>query len=79
MKLSEYIAGLQKFLDENGDMDAYYAADDEGNAYQQVAYAGSKLFRYKRSSTHRPDLMSEEDIEEFDYIPEECIPVCVVN
>jgi hypothetical protein len=79
MLLSKYIEGLQKFLEENGDMDAYYASDDEGNSYQQVNYAGSKLFRYKDASEYRPDLLSEEDIEEYDYVPDHCTPVCVVN
>ena len=69
MKLSEYIEGLQEFLDENGDMDVYYSRDDEGNGYQAVGYTGTKFFRYKGSSKYSPDLLQEEDIEEFDYIP----------
>lgn len=79
MKLSKYIASLQKFLKENGDLDCYYAIDDEGNGYQQVNWAGTKMLRYKHSQSYRPDLLQTSDIEEYDYDPNDCIPVCVIN
>lgn len=79
MFLSEYIEGLQKFLAENGDMEAYYSADDEGNSYQEVGFCGSKMFvRSDEINTHRPDLYCEEDAMAV-YEEEAFTPVCVVN
>lgn len=83
MKLSQYIAGLQKFLEENGDVDAYYAADDEGNAYQSVSYTGSLFYLTEYDKERwRPDLVSGSDTEHVSELQEdgvELIPVCVVN
>lgn len=61
MKLSDYIAGLQKFLEKHGDLECYYARDDEGNGYQQVAYSGTLYHRLKQDDTHRPELIGDED------------------
>ena len=83
MKLSEYIAGLQKFLDENGDMDAYYAADDEGNAYQGCGYAASLYHLTEHAKDEwRPDLIGDDDPEYLQELKDEgtkLIQVCVVN
>lgn len=83
MKLSEYIAGLQAFLQENGDMDAYYAADDEGNAYQGVGCMGSLFYlpEHEKESWH-PELVGGDDKEYIAELKEDGIkftPVCVVN
>ena len=83
MKLSEYIAGLQAFLQENGDMDAYYAADDEGNAYQDVGFMGSLFYlpEHEKESRH-PELVGGYDKEYIAELKEdeiELTPVCVVN
>jgi len=83
MKLSEYIAGLQAFLQENGDMDAYYAADDEGNSYQSVSCMGSLFYlpEYEKESWH-PELVGGDDEEYIAELKEdeiELTPVCVVN
>ena len=32
MKVSEMIENLQNFMNENGDLDCWYAKDDEGNS-----------------------------------------------
>lgn len=69
MKLSEYIDELKKFFDEHGDMDTYYASDDEGNNYQRVCFAGSLFYRREGDR----ELCGEEDKDE------ESIPVCVIN
>jgi hypothetical protein len=36
LKLSEVIKGLQDVLDEEGDLECFYAIDDEGNAFNPV-------------------------------------------
>ena len=83
MKLSDYIAELQRFLDENGDMEAYYAVDDEGNAYQKVGYAGSLYYLQEADKdTWRPDLIGGDDEEYISELKEDgdkLIKVCVVN
>lgn len=84
MKLSEYIEGLKKFPEENGDMDAYYSRDDEGNGYQEVYWSGTKMYLEKESDNpHRPDLYCEDDLDyildEYEIGSEDLISVCVVN
>ncbi len=41
MKLSEYIEGCQKILEEYGDLDVIYAIDDEGNDFNLVHHTPS--------------------------------------
>lgn len=83
MLLSEYIAGLQEFIDKNGDMEAYYSSDDEGNSYQEVGWAGSLFYLPEHEQNrHRPSLISSDDTERIEEIREdgeELTPVCVVN
>jgi hypothetical protein len=78
MILSEYIAGLQKILDEHGDLPCYYSSDEEGNSYKQLGYDGTVFYT--------PDLeyyldtvysSKEEFIEDYDEVNP--IPICVVN
>jgi hypothetical protein len=76
MKLSEYINSLQEFLNDNGDLDCFYACDDEGNGYQQVNYAGN-LYYTMEPEAYRPEMYSDEDKEE--YPDDEFTAVCVVN
>ena len=78
MKLSKYIAGLQKIFDINGDLDCYYAIDDEGNGYQQVNYDGSLYFVSACDiNSYRPELYCEEDVADGEI--KNPIKVCVVN
>ena len=44
MKVSEMIKNLQEFMNENGDIDCYYAVDDEGNGYNKVYYAPTLMY-----------------------------------
>ena len=78
MKISEMIKNLQKFMEKYGDLDCWYATDDEGNEYHEVYYDLS--FRYVNEDG---DMYSEEDIEEYleDYelTKEDVTPVCIVN
>lgn len=84
MKLSEYIQNLQNFMEEHGDMDCYYAIDDEGNGYQSVNYAGSLFLSVGEPEGWRPDLYgaAERDYlieEEYVDDPSQLVEVCVVN
>ena len=81
MKLSKYIADLQEFLKENGDMECVYAKDDEGNGYQKVGWSGSLYYTnqldqyYIETMYNIEDVQSEVDEEDVD----EFVQVCVVN
>jgi len=83
MKLSEYIKGLQKFLKENGDMECYYAKDDEGNAYQEVHYTGSKfIITDSQKDEYYPDLIDTNDTERVEDLKRDSDDfsfVCVIN
>lgn len=75
MKISEMITNLQEFMKEHGDLECYYAADDEGNAYHPVYYSPSCYYVGKYG-----DIYQEEDIldEDPEYI-EDLKSVCIVN
>ena len=78
MKLSEYIKGLQEVLNDSGDLECYYARDDEGNGYQQVGFNGCVYYHLGYQLEHRVDSFYDtEDMEE--YSDDTFIPVCVVN
>ena len=84
MNLSNYIAGLQKILDQCGDLPCYYSRDDEGNGYQKVEYDGS-LYYVTELDSRLDDVYSKQ--EEYNDCVEEgyadegltLIPICVVN
>jgi len=67
MKLSKYIAGLQRVMNSHGDLDCYYATDDEGNGYKHVFYTGSIFFVHKyEANSYNPELCQEEEIKNQD-------------
>ena len=75
MKISEMIKNLQEFIEEHGDIDCYYAVDDEGNAYQKVYYDPSLYYVNSYG-----DVFTQEDWYEADeYDRKDLTPVCVVN
>ena len=78
MKISEMIKNLQEFMAEHGDLDCWYATDDEGNAYHEVYFSPS--FRYVNKDS---EMYSEADIEEYleDYelTKADVTPVCIIN
>lgn len=75
MKISEMIANLEEFKEKYGDLDCWYATDDEGNEYHEVYFDPS--FRYVDSEgTVYTD---EEDLEECEVYMEDVTPICIVN
>lgn len=74
MKVSEMIKNLQKFMAENGDIECYYAVDDEGNAYQEVRYTPSKYY-----VSEDGEVMQFEDLEYYELHIEDVEPICIVN
>lgn len=75
MKISEMIKNLQEVMIEHGDIDCWYARDDEGNGYQEVYYDPS--FRYV--DEYGVVYHDEEDLEACEVCVEDVKPICVVN
>ena len=75
MKISEMIKNLYAFMDEHGDVDCWYAADDEGNNFTPIYFKPSLLYKNEYDATFDiEDVMYEEP----EYI-EELTKICVVN
>ena len=75
MKISEMIKNLQEFMAEHGDLDCWYAEDDEGNGYQKVYYSPSLYY-----ANEYGDIYTQEDWDEADEDDrEDLTPICVVN
>ena len=74
MKISEMIKGLQEFMKDHGDLECWYAVDDEGNGYQEVRYTPSKYY-----VSEDGDVMQVEDLEYYELHMEDVKPICIVN
>lgn len=75
MKISEMIKNLQEFMKEHGDIDCWYARDDEGNGYQKVYYKPTLMY-----IDEYDDVFSENYYDEVDEDDRENLtPVCIVN
>ena len=75
MKVSEMIKNLQEFMNENGDLECWYARDDEGNGYQKVYYDPSLYYIDSDNEVYG----NAEDIEDYDLTMEDVTPICIVN
>ena len=75
MKVSKMIKNLKEFMEEHGDLDCWYAVDDEGNGYSEVYFTPS--FRYVDSDGEM--YQDKEDLEECEVDIEDVTPVCIVN
>ena len=73
MRLTEYIAQLQRIKDEYGDLELIYAKDDEGNGYNKVNYLPTRVY-YNESDR---EIINDYNITE--YNESEYITVCCVN
>lgn len=74
MKISEMIKNLQEFMAKHGDIECYYAVDDEGNAYHPVYFKPSKYY-----SNEEYGVMQEEDLEYYELHMCDVEPICIVN
>ena len=75
MKISEMIKNLQEFMAEHGDLECWYAVDDEGNAYREVYYEPSLYYVNEDGEVY-------QEIDDFD-LDEVCIDelrhICIIN
>lgn len=74
MKISKMIKGLEEFMAEHGDLECWYATDDEGNAYRPVYYTPSKYY-----VNEDYEVCKLEDIEYYEEDVEDYKPICIVN
>lgn len=75
MKISEMIKNLHDFMEECGDLECWYASDDEGNEYHKVSYEPSLLC----VTTYDGDVMTLEDAGWIGLDSEDYNKICVVN
>lgn len=74
MKISEMIENLEKFKKEHGDLECWYAVDDEGNEYHPVYFKPSKYYYDEDYGT-----LQDEDLEYYELDIEDVEPICIVN
>ena len=75
MTISEMIKNLEAVMLANGDLECYYAVDDEGNAYHPIHWEPSVYYVNKYG-----DVFQDEDLE--DEEPEDIAElqhICIVN
>ena len=81
MKVSEMIKNLQEFMAENGDIDCYYAVDDEGNDYKEVYYSPTLMYVDEDGAAYSIEPIKED--RENGYLTDEEFAkfkkVCIVN
>ena len=75
MKISEMIKNLQAFAFEHGDVDCYYAVDDEGNGYKAVYYKPSLMYIDEDKGVFGQEDYDDTDEED----REDLMPICIVN
>lgn len=75
MKISEMIENLEAVMLENGDLEVWYAVDDEGNSYHPIYFEPSVYY-----ANQYGDVFQDEDLEDED--PEDIAElkrICIVN
>lgn len=75
MKISEMIKNLEAVMLAHGDIECYYAVDDEGNAYRPVYFEPSVYWINQYDEVFQDEDLEgepEEDIAELEQI-------CIVN
>lgn len=75
MRVSDMIKNLQDFMDEHGDLECWYAKDDEGNEYQEVHFGPSKFYVDDEETVYT----SIDDVNECNLDITDVRPICIVN
>ena len=75
MKISEMIEKLQEIKNWHGDLECWYAVDDEGNEYKKVYYSPSAYY-----TNGYGDVLQKEDYDEVDEEDrKDLTPICIIN
>lgn len=75
MNISEMIKNLQEFMEEHGDLECWYAEDDEGNGYKEIYYDPSLYYVTEDKEVYS----TLEDVEYCDLTVDDVRPICIVN
>jgi hypothetical protein len=75
MKISEMIEKLQELKDWHGDVECWYAVDDEGNGYSKIHYSPSIYYVNEYGDVMQSGDLVDEDSEDI----EDLTPICIVN
>ena len=75
MKVSEMIKNLQEFMDENGDLDCWFAENNEGSDYHEVYYSPCLYYTNKKGEV----IVSFQDIDFDNEYINDMKQICVVN
>ena len=75
MKISEMIKNLEEFKAEYGDLDCWYATDDEGNGYQEIHYDPTLMYVDEYDDVFGQNYYDEADEDD----REDLTPICIVN
>lgn len=74
MKISDMIENLKEFKAEHGDLEVWYAVDDEGNAYLPIHFSPSLYYTNGDGDVYQ----NLEDFDPEDYV-EDIRQICIVN
>ena len=69
MKVSEMIKNLQDFMRKHGDIECWYAVDDEGNGYSPIYYTPSLFYTDGSGVVYQPLDCERDEFEK----------ICIVN
>ena len=75
MKISGMIKNLQEFKRQHGDLNCWYAVDDEGNEHHEVFWPPS-LYYVDDDGNVYPNI---EDFEDCDLTAEDVDLICIIN
>lgn len=75
MKVSQMIKNLEEFMETYGDLECWYAVDDEGNDYKEVYYDPSLYYVDEEENVYG----TLDDVEYNDLSEEDVRKICLVN
>lgn len=86
MKISKLIKNLQDVLNKDGDLECYYASDDEGNHHCPIYFDAGTFYTLKENVENNErdiEVYNENDLQDlYDYEeckPEDIVKICIVN
>lgn len=75
MKISQMIKNLEAVMLANGDLECWYAVDDEGNGYYPIYFEPSVYYRNRHGDMYQEEDLKDEDPEDIMELKQ----VCIVN
>jgi hypothetical protein len=75
MKVSDMIRNLQHFIDMHGDLECWYAEDDDGNGYHPVNFNPTMMCVDNYNNVYSWRDVEDEDLDEVVLLKK----ICIVN